>query len=189
MNLEGQIQLFLHTHLSEKEIAYTKEVHDMIRILQPIYGLDPDQAKIASLLHHAASHLTEEQMTKLLQRREKRLMDRLPESHWIRDLLIGPASAWIALEYLDVRDDATFSAIREHTMLFQHPSMLAKCLFIASILLQIEQDDSRGNFLAQQLFCGNIKTVLRVLNDREIRSLNRTGTFARLSRLSNPGIT
>lgn len=180
-----ELAAYLGSKLSERHYNRSLSVANLMITVAAKYDLDPRQAELAGLLHLVSRHMTHEQMMSFVAARDKRLMNRLPKEYRLVYHLTGPASAWFALEELDERSDDVFRGIRDHTFLYKQPSCLAKCLHVASVLTAADQNDNRTAVLLCDFMSGNLDRVVRTLNKRDIRSLERTDIH-RLARITNP---
>jgi len=182
-----RLKKYLETHLSQIEFERSNKAMQFMVAIADKYQLDAEDARLSGLLHNVSRFMNGKQMAEYLQTREARLMKRLPKNYWHSDYLMGPASAWFAFEELDMRSEAVFSGIREHTYLFKNPSILAKCLYLSTVLVRIERDDQRAAVIARLCFLGRADEAIKALNQREIRSLDKT-KIRRIARITNPKI-
>lgn len=177
---------YLKKRLLPRDYQRSQEVMELMGMAAGKYGLDPHIAKYAGLAHRISRQLTEEQLTRYLYEKEPDLMRRLPPEYHRKSYLTGPASAWMNLLELDERSDLIFCGLKEHTFLFKNPSILAKCLFLATVICRVTRDDIRAAVLMKKFLSGNMDAALNALNPREIVSLERTGKARRLARITNP---
>lgn len=184
----NQLDSYLKARLSPQDYKRSQEVMELMGMAAGKYGIDPHTAKYAGLAHRISRQLTEDQLIGYLYEKEPDLMRRLPPEYHRKFYLTGPASAWMNLLELDERSDLVFCGLKEHTFLFNNPSLLGKCLFLATVICRVTRDDIRAAVLMQKFLSGNVQSALKALNPREVISLERTGNVRRLARITNPNI-
>lgn len=100
------------------------------------FGCDPEQARLAALLHDCAKNLTDGQQLDYAKQHQIKI-DRVSQND--PQLLHGPVGAVLAKERYGVTDAAIQNAISCHTTGCQHMSTLDKIIYLADF---IEQDRS-----------------------------------------------
>jgi len=177
--------------LKPKDLKVAMNVMEGMQNAASKYGLDPHQAKVAGLLHNLGAPLKSAQMVEYLMPRERKLMARIPPKLFSRGYLIGPTSANLALENLDVRELAIFDAIRGHTGLIEDTNPLTRCLLIVAILFNNENDpeNKRAALAKKFYFGGNLKEAEKALHGRKAddEKLSKSGR-TRIRQVSKPGI-
>ncbi|MFZ6015848.1 MAG: hypothetical protein ACOYUZ_05885 [Patescibacteria group bacterium] len=176
---------YLNKKLLSRHYQRTLYVVQLLSSVAKKYGLDERQAIMAGMLHLVSRQMRHDEMLSYVAKRDSRLLERLPEQYQQVYYLTGPASAWFALEELDERSDEVFRGIRDHTLLYRNPSQLAKCLHAATTITSADQNDPRTAVLMCDFMSGRLDRVLKELNRRDVRSLEKTD-IRRLARITNP---
>jgi HD superfamily phosphohydrolase YqeK len=180
-----ELDAYLKKNLLARHYQRSKYVVKLLLTVAKTYALNEQHARLAGMLHLVSRQMKPEQMAEYVRAHEKKLVHRLPKEYQRVYHLTGPASAWFALETLDERSDDVFRAVRDHTFLYKNPSLLAQCLYAASILAAANQNDPRTAVLLRDFMAGKLDHVLRALSKRDIRSLEKTAA-RRLARITNP---
>jgi predicted HD superfamily hydrolase involved in NAD metabolism len=130
------IEVDLRNKLTPKRFRHTMNVVEAAEKLARTFGCDPEQARLAALLHDCAKNLTDEQQLDYAQKHQIKI-DRVSQND--PQLLHGPVGAVLAKERYDVTDSAIQNAIDCHTTGCQHMSTLDKIIYLADY---IEKDRS-----------------------------------------------
>lgn len=120
--------VFARERLSPKRYGHTLRVADTAQDLALAHGLDPEHARLASLLHDAAREMPSEEYLDLAERWGLPVGDPELESP---KLLHGPVAAELARRELGVEDAEVLDAIREHTTGRPGMGLLSLALFVA----------------------------------------------------------
>jgi len=179
------VQSYVFARLSERYYLRSVDTATLMTNVAEKYDLDPKQAQLAGMLHLVSRQLDLQDMIDLLNVYESKLMRRLPKIYWRASYLTAPASAWFARDHLGLTKDPVFHVVREHTALFKPMTKLGKCLFLASVLTKHEKDDPRAAVILQAFMAGQLDSILKELNKREIMSLEKTDA-RRQARITNP---
>ena len=120
--------VFARERLSPKRYGHTLRVADTAQDLALAHGLDPDQARLAALLHDAAREMPSEEYLDLAERWGLSFGEPERESP---KLLHGPVAAELARRGLGVEDAEVLDAVREHTTGSPGMGPLSLVLFVA----------------------------------------------------------
>ena len=130
------IEVDLRKRLTPKRFRHTMNVVEAAEKLARTFDCDPEQARLAALLHDCAKNLTDEQLLNYAQKHQIKI-DRI--SHNDPQLLHGPVGAVLAKERYGIDDAAIQNAIDCHTTGCQHMSTLDRIIYLADY---IEKDRS-----------------------------------------------
>ena len=119
---------FARKRLSEKRYGHTVRVANTAESLARKHGLDPDQTRLAALLHDAARETEPDEFLRLA--KEWNLSVGAPERQSPK-LLHGPVAAELARRELGVADEEVLAAIRVHTIGAAEMGPLALALYVA----------------------------------------------------------
>lgn len=154
---------YAREHLSSKRYAHTLRVADTAERLAKLHGLDPEQARLAALLHDSARETGKEEILRVAEEQGIRTNDLERERPM---LLHGPVAAELAREELGVEDDAVLEAVRAHTT--GEPGMrpLALVLYVAD---KIEPERHQpGVETLRKLALKDLRRAATVALDRSI---------------------
>ncbi|WP_373482786.1 bis(5'-nucleosyl)-tetraphosphatase (symmetrical) YqeK [Acetobacterium sp.] len=130
------IEVDLKKKLTPKRFRHTMNVVEAADQLARTFGCDPDQARLAALLHDCAKNLTDEQQLDYARQHQLKI-DRVSQND--PQLLHGPVGAVLAKECYGVTDAAIQNAIDCHTTGGKNMSTLDKIIYLADY---IEKDRS-----------------------------------------------
>ena len=130
------IEADLKKMLTPKRFRHTMNVVEAAEKLARTFGCDPDQARLAALLHDCAKNLTDDQQLDYAQKHQIKI-DRVSQND--PQLLHGPVGAVLAGERYGITDTAIQNAIGCHTTGCKHMNTLDKIIYLADY---IEQDRS-----------------------------------------------
>ncbi|MEO1814083.1 MAG: bis(5'-nucleosyl)-tetraphosphatase (symmetrical) YqeK [Acetobacterium sp.] len=130
------IEADLKKILTPKRFRHTMNVVESATKLAHTFGCDPDQARLAALLHDCAKNLTDEQQLNYAQQHQIKI-DRVSQND--PQLLHGPVGSILAGERYGVTETAIQNAIYCHTTGCKHMSSLDKIIYLADY---IEKDRS-----------------------------------------------
>lgn len=130
MNLTD-IKRKLQEVLKESRYEHTLGVEYTASCLAMRYGVDPDKARLAGLLHDCAKYLSSDELLNASRSREIAITDVQRENPF---LLHAPLGACLAKELYGVRDEEVLSAIRWHTTGRPGMSTLEKIIFLADYI-------------------------------------------------------
>ena len=154
---------YAREHLSGKRYAHTLRVADTAERLAKLHGLDPEQARLAALLHDSARETDKEEILRVAEEQGIRANDLERERPM---LLHGPVAAELAREQLGIEDDEVLDAVRAHTT--GEPGMrpLALALYVAD---KIEPDRNQpGVETLRKLAWKDLRRAATVALDRSI---------------------
>lgn len=154
---------YAREHLSGKRYAHTLRVADTAERLAKLHGLDPEQARLAALLHDSARETGKEEILRMAEEQGIRANDLERERPM---LLHGPVAAELAREKLGVEDSEVLDAVRAHTT--GEPGMrpLALALYVAD---KIEPDRNQpGVETLRKLALKDLRRAATVALDRSI---------------------
>ncbi|MDF1497209.1 MAG: hypothetical protein P1P90_04060 [Patescibacteria group bacterium] len=182
-----QLDTYLKAKLSPKNYDRSTYTAQLMLSVANKFDFDPKLGQLAGTLHLVSRQMSYEAMVSYVEAHDRNLLKRIPKECLGIYHLTGPASAWFAFEVLDERSDDVFRGIRDHTFLYRDPSNLAKSLHIAGIIAAADQNDPRTAVLVCDFLSGRMEKVLKTLNGRDVRSLEKTGAnVRRLARITNP---
>lgn len=130
------IEADLKIILTPKRFKHTMNVVEAAEKLARTFGCDPDQARLAALLHDCAKNLTDGQQLDYAQQHEIKI-DRVSQND--PQLLHGPVGAVLAKERYGVTNAAIRNAIDCHTTGCKNMSSLDKIIYLADY---VEKDRS-----------------------------------------------
>ena len=120
--------VYARKRLSDKRYEHTVGVADTTEKLARLYGLDPERARLAGLLHDTAREIGKEELLRVAEE------DGLSVGDFERErpiLLHGPVAAELAREDLEIEDNEILDAVRVHTTGEPGMGPLALALFVA----------------------------------------------------------
>ncbi len=123
----GKIQVWAHT---------LQVRHNALNLAQK-FGISPEQASSAALLHDISRLFNHEEYLELAQIYD---LEILAEERQLPDLLHQKLSRVIAVENFNITDKEVLNAVSCHTTLRAHASKLDKILFLADKLSWASQD-------------------------------------------------
>ena len=123
----GKIQVWAHT---------LQVRHNALNLAQK-FGISPEQASSAALLHDISRIFAKEEYLELAQIYD---LEILAEERQLPDLLHQKLSRVIAVESFNITDKEVLNAISCHTTLRAHATKLDKILFLADKLSWSSQD-------------------------------------------------
>lgn len=142
----------LHSVLTPKRYIHTLGVAQESLQLAKRYGIDPDKAYMAGLLHDCAKCLTDEEKLELCEKYELELDDILKSQPDLTHSFLG---AKIAEKEYGIKDKEILNAISYHTTGRPNMSMLEKIIFIADYI-EPNRDYFEGLAKARELAYKNI---------------------------------
>lgn len=132
----NDIEADLEKMLTPKRFRHTLNVVEAAEKLARNFGCDPDQARLAALLHDCAKNLTDEQQLDWAKQHQIKI-DRVSQND--PQLLHGPVGAVLARDRYGIKDAAIQKAIDCHTTGCKNMSSLDKIIYLADY---IEKDRS-----------------------------------------------
>ncbi len=166
---------FLERRLTPERLAHSVGVMRVIQDLAEIYGLDPNTAATAGLLHDAAKDISVESQLSLVRQAG------LAFAHPCEKLPIylhAPASAFLIATELGITDRLVLDAIAAHSYSVDGPnsdSLVAWCLRSADLLAPVKEWNGMQK-LKSVVYAGKIQDaallqcrwLLEYLNERNI---------------------
>lgn len=132
----NEIEADLEKMLTPKRFRHTLNVVEAAEKLARDFGCDPDQARLAALLHDCAKNLTDAQLLDWAKQHQIKI-DRVSQND--PQLLHGPVGAVLARDRYGIKDAAIQKAIDCHTTGCKNMSSLDKIIYLADY---IEKDRS-----------------------------------------------
>ena len=132
----NEIEADLEKMLTPKRFRHTLNVVEAAEKLARDFGCDPDQARLAALLHDCAKNLTDAQLLDWAKQHQIKI-DRVSQND--PQLLHGPVGAVLAKDRYGIKDAAIQKAIDCHTTGCKNMSSLDKIIYLADY---IEKDRS-----------------------------------------------
>ena len=130
------IEADLKKRLTPKRFRHTMNVVEAAEKLACTFGCDPDQARLAGLLHDCAKNLSNEHQLDCAKQHQLKI-DRICQND--PQLLHGPVGSVLAGERYGVTDTTIQNAIYCHTTGCKQMSILDKIIYLADY---IEKDRS-----------------------------------------------
>ena len=131
-----EIENDLENILTAKRFRHTLNVVEAAEQLARTFGSDPNQARLAALLHDCAKNLSDQQLLGYAKKHQIKI-DRVSQHD--PQLLHGPVGAILAKERYGVDDVAIHQAIYYHTTGSKNMTPLDKIIYLADY---IEKDRS-----------------------------------------------
>nr|WP_320025892.1 bis(5'-nucleosyl)-tetraphosphatase (symmetrical) YqeK [uncultured Acetobacterium sp.] len=125
------IEADLKKILTTKRFNHTMNVVEAADKLARTFGCEPDQARLAALLHDCAKNLSDEQQLDFAQKYQIKI-DRVCQND--PQLLHGPVGAVLAGERYGVEDAAIQSAVCYHTTGCEKMSKLDQIIYLADYI-------------------------------------------------------
>lgn len=123
-----KLKSILKTMLSEKRFTHSVNVSIVAEDLAKKYGVDPQKAKIAGLLHDICKEMPDEENEKLINEIPKDL------NICSRKILHGPAASVYIKNEFGIDDEEILNAVKYHTTGRKNMSMLEKIIFTADYI-------------------------------------------------------
>lgn len=117
--------------LSEKRFNHTIGVAETARSLAERWGVDPDSAYLAGLVHDCAKELPEGRMVKMLEGHGY-ICDELERSS--PNILHAPLGSILARKLYGVEDREILDAVRYHTTGRPQMSLMEKIIYVADFI-------------------------------------------------------
>ena len=157
-----EIQLKLQETLDEKRYEHTLGVAKTAQMLAWIYGLSPDDAYIAGLLHDCAKNLSTKEKFKICQKYSLDISDTEEANP---SLLHAKCGAILASKDYGISNTDILNAISSHTTGRPQMSLLEKIVFVADYI-EPGREDRKGMLALRKLaFIDINKCVLQILHD------------------------
>lgn len=125
---------YARERLSDKRYEHTLRVAETAERLAGLHGLDPNMARLASLLHDTAREASKEELLRVAGEEALPVGDL---EHERPMLLHGPVAAELSRKDLGVKDGEVLEAVRAHTTGEPGMGALALALYVAD---KIEPD-------------------------------------------------
>lgn len=131
---EGIIRLQLQDLIDPERYRHTLGVVEMAERLAIHYGVSPEQARLAALLHDCAKGLSRFNLLRRLEGSDivESNVDSMERE--VTALLHGPVGAVMAKEDFGVTDEAVLQAIRYHTTGSPDMTLLDQIIFLADYI-------------------------------------------------------
>lgn len=165
----GYIREWLKPRLSEGRYLHSLGTEESAGELAIIFGVDPEKAEVAGLLHDNAKSIPYEDVLQVIKENNFYIEEDVKNNKKIVHAFVG---ACIAEKELNITDAEILNAIRYHTTGRPNMTMLDKVVFIADKIeantREIEFREEVMNILSQTK---DIDRVVLICVDRTIRSL------------------
>jgi len=125
------VHAWLRKHLKENRYLHTKAVCELILKFAGKYGVNPNDAALAALLHDAGKSLTEKRLISYARENKIRLPYRALVCRYEPELLHSYVSADIAKKIFNIKNKEILKAIETHTLGGKKMGLLAKILYVA----------------------------------------------------------
>ncbi len=143
------IKTWLKENLNEERYLHSLGCADAASGLAKKYGLDPDKACLAGLLHDCAKCMGHEELLSTIKEKIKDV-DVCELKNY--KTLHAPVSAYLAKENFGIEDDETLSAIRWHTLGHVDMTLFESVIFLAD---KIETNTRK------QPYCIEVSDILK----------------------------
>lgn len=127
-----EIKLYLERNLSEKRYVHSLGVAVEAQRLAEKYGVAPDRAYLAGLVHDCAKEVPPEKMADILKNEYHIYVDAF--SCMTPKILHGPLGAAVAQRVFGIYDPEILDAVRYHTTGKSGMTMLTKIIYIADYI-------------------------------------------------------
>lgn len=127
----------LRAELKPGRYTHTLGVAETARHLAPRFGIAPERAYLAGLLHDCAKYMAPEKARKLIR---ENIADADKSELETEALLHAPAGSVVARNLYGVRDPQILSAIRKHTLGDGHMTPLEALIYIADFIEPNRED-------------------------------------------------
>ncbi len=132
----SEIEADLQNELTPKRFRHTLNTVEAAEKLARTFGCDPDQARLAALLHDCAKHFSDQELLAYAQKHDLKI-DRVSQND--PQLLHGPVGALLAKNRYGIKDRSIARAIACHTTGCKNMNTLDKIIYLADY---IEKDRS-----------------------------------------------
>lgn len=166
-----KIKQKLKVLLSEKRYIHTISTQKEAIKLAKRYGVNPEKASLAALLHDCAKNVEPENMIRILEK-QYIPVDDLEKSN--PAILHGKVGKIMARYKFNVTDDAILDAIECHTTGRENMTMLEKIIFLADVIE--ETRDYSGVDEVRVMAYEDIDKALVMSLNRTILQVLRKGT-------------
>ena len=136
---------WLREHLSDERYIHTLGVEECAKELAQRYGLDPEKAGLAGLLHDCAKCFSNEELLNLLNTK----IQNVDENELLNyKTFHAPVGEHFAREKFNIKDEEILSAIRCHTLGKVDMTTFEKIIFLADkIEARTREPEYRGKIL------------------------------------------
>lgn len=121
----------LREWLDDEKIVHSLNVANTAAELALIHNMDQNDAYLAGLLHDIARNINSNELLRIA--KENNLIQH-PLEERIPVVLHAPVGAYIAKNYLNIRDNQILNAIKKHTSAAPVMSTLDKIIYISDIV-------------------------------------------------------
>lgn len=125
---EKEIDAYLRENLKKNRYVHTYGVVKSAEELSGIYNCNKEKARLAALLHDCGKYLSNEDIFKILNKKNIRI-DYVIKS--TPEIMHGVCSGYIAEHIMGVKDKEILDAINYHTTGKENMSLLDKIIYIA----------------------------------------------------------
>ncbi len=127
------LHAWLKTHLKAPRYNHIVAVAKEAVILAKLYGIEPQKAALAGLLHDAGKSLTKQEMVIYVQKNKLKIKDFFALSKFAPALLHAEISAHIASQKFGIKDKEILQAISRHTLGAKNMTVFDKILMISDM--------------------------------------------------------
>lgn len=165
-----EIKAQLKRDLSEKRYVHSLGVADEAKKLAVRYGVDPDRAYIAGLVHDCAKEVPPQDMEGILKSRYGVTVDSM--SRRMPKILHGALGACEAQRRFGIYDPEILDAVKYHTTGKGGMSMMAKIIYIADYI-EPNRDFDGVEHLRQLAYKDIDEAIIKGIDDTIIDLIGR----------------
>ena len=126
-----EILKWLKEHLSEERYIHTLGVEECAKELARMYGINPDKAAFAGLLHDCAKCMSNEKRLSICEKHNISVNKIERKNPFLLHAKVG---SYIAMQKFHVHDSDTVNAILNHTTGRPDMSLLEKIIYVADYI-------------------------------------------------------
>ena len=169
---------YLENNLTPARLQHSLGVMGVMDALAPIYGLDPQAARLAGLAHDAGKELPLAQMLEIAESLDLSLNHPADRDELF---LHGPASAYVAQHRMGITDPLVLEAIRHHSYMLEGPVQspaFVWCLRFADLLEPGRDWEAMKQRTAPLVYGGRLAEASYALTDWLVPFLEGVGVLS-----------